>query len=108
MSRYDVGRRTVLSVDGEVDIATAPELATAIDEAFSMGASELWVDLSATEFMDSAGIHTLLNGEQHALELNRTLIIICPSGPVRRVLEISGMLAHFTVYENREAANRAA
>ena len=103
-----VGHRTVLSVFGEVDLDTAPALGSAIDRALDAGASELWIDLSATDFLDSAAIHTLFRGEHRALELNRTLAIICPSGNVRRVLEISGMLAHFQVYEDREAAHRAA
>ena len=108
VTRHDVGRRTVLRVDGEVDIATSPELATAIDRAFSGGASELWIDLSYTAFLDSSGIHALFQGEHRARELNRTLVVICPSGPVRRVLELTGMLDHFAVYEDRDAAHRAA
>jgi anti-sigma B factor antagonist len=108
VSRLDVGRRTVLSVGGEIDIATAPALTTAIDQALDTGASELWIDLSDTEFMDSAGIHALFEGERLARRLNRSFVIICPHGPVRRVLEITGLVAHFDVYDSREAAHRAA
>ena len=108
MTQHDVGRRTVLSVGGEIDIATAPIIAAAVDRAVAAGALELWVDLAATRYLDSAGIEGLAQAKNRAHELNRRFVVICPRGPVRRVLEISGMLAHLTVFEDRETAHRAA
>ncbi len=108
VNQRDVGRRTVLSVGGEIDIATAPILGAAVDRALTAGAAELWIDLAATRFLDSAGVNVLVQAKRRAHALNRRFVVICPRGRIRRVLEISGMLAHLTVFEDRETAHRAA
>lgn len=105
--RHVVGRRTVLSVSGEVDLATSPELAAAIDAAVNAGALELWIDLSDTDFMDSSGMHALLDGHARTRELQRRLAVICPPGPVRRVLDIARVSEMLPVYDDRTAAQHA-
>ena len=84
-----VGHRTVLAVAGEIDLQTAPALAAAIDKALAAGAAELWVDLGATQFMDSSGLHALVSAHRRIQGLNRRLAVICPRRhPVRRLFEI--------------------
>jgi len=102
-----VGRRTVVRVDGEIDIATAPMLAGAIDGALGGGAVELWIDLTPTSFMDSSGVHVLLEGQARACELKRRLAVICPDRRIRRLFDVAGVSDRLPVYEDRPAANRA-
>ena len=108
VSRLVVGRRTILSVDGEIDMGSVPLLADAVDRALDDGALELWIDLSGTSFMDSSGLHQLLAARRRALGLNRRLAVICPGGHVRRLFEISGVGDHLPLYESRAAAHLAA
>jgi anti-anti-sigma factor len=108
VARHDVGRRAVLSVTGEVDMDSVAILADAVDAALADGAAELWIDLSATDFMDSAGLHLLLDARTRLRELNRRLAIICPDGSVRRLFEISGVSAELPVYDDLFAAQQAA
>jgi anti-sigma B factor antagonist len=103
-----IGRRTVLSVSGEIDLATTPRLAGAVDEALRNGALELWIDLTRTEFMDSSGLHALLAARERVLQLNRRLAIICPGGPVRRLFDVAGLAGTLPLYENRAAAHHGA
>jgi anti-sigma B factor antagonist len=103
-----VGRRTVLSVAGEIDLASAPLVADAVDEALKGGALELWLDLSSTEFMDSTGLHLLMETQTRLDSLSRRLALICPRGPVRRVLELAGMAERLPLYDDRAAAHHAA
>ena len=98
----------MLAVGGEIDLVTAPTLAAAIDEALSGGAAELWIDLSDTAFMDSSGLHVLLEARRRTCELNRRLAVICPGGTVRRVFEMSRVLERLPVFGDRAAAHRAA
>jgi anti-sigma B factor antagonist len=107
LASHVVGRRTVLSVYGEVDLATAPELAGAIDAALTAGTLELWVDLSETEFMDSSGMHALLDGQARMRELRRRLAVICPPGHVRRAFDVAGIGELLPVYDDRVAAQHA-
>jgi len=101
-----IGRRTVLSVSGEIDMLTAPDLRRAIGDALDGGGLELWIDLTATEFMDSSGVHALLQGQTRVEELQRRLTIICPPGPVRRIFELAGVRGPLSLAVDRAEAHR--
>lgn len=82
---------SVLAVSGELDVAHADVLATALDEAFAQGAVRL--DLAALSFMDSTGVRLLDTLLRNAERENRTWQIAPELQPaVRRVLELTGML----------------
>ncbi len=51
----------VLSVTGEVDVATASSLREQLDLAQSKGATKIAVDLEGVEFMDSTGLSVLVS-----------------------------------------------
>jgi anti-sigma B factor antagonist len=91
VDRRVAGRRTVLAVGGEIDIATAPRLRNAVDAALASGAAEIAIDLAATTFMDSAGVHVLVDATRRAAELGRSLTIASPSAAVLRVIELAGV-----------------
>jgi anti-sigma B factor antagonist len=50
----------IVSVAGEIDLATAPMLETAVDEAIESGPAVLILDLSAVTFLASVGLQTLV------------------------------------------------
>jgi anti-sigma B factor antagonist len=104
--RRIAGGRTVLAVAGEIDMATAPRLREAIDAALASGSGEISVDLAATTFMDTAGVHLLVDAVRRAEELGRTLTIASPSAAVLRVIEITGVAE--LVLPRRAPADRAA
>ena len=106
-SHQTVGHRTVIGVTGEVDVFAAPLLRRAIDEALAAGGLELWIDLSETEFMDSSGLHAIADAHMRTQELERRLTVICPPGPVRRVLDVSGLSERLPLAVDRAAAHRA-
>jgi anti-sigma B factor antagonist len=80
-----------VAVTGEIDLATAPQLREAVETAFSFGAPEVLVDLAGTTFMDSSGLHVLIDAARRAAEQGRTLTIDCPPGNVRRVIDLAGV-----------------
>jgi anti-sigma B factor antagonist len=84
------GPRTVLAVTGEIDLASSPQLRAAVEAAFA-SADELCIDLTETEFMDSTGLHVLVDAARHADEVGCNLEIVCPPGHVRRVIELAGV-----------------
>jgi len=86
--RRDGDGHVVLAISGEVDLATAPALRSAVDEALDAG--DLVLDLCSTAFMDSSGLHVLFDGQARAAKLERRLAIICPPGPVRRLFDVTG------------------
>jgi anti-sigma B factor antagonist len=82
----------VVVVRGEVDLATAPELRAALDEAVK-GSGRVEIDLRDTSFMDSCGLHALLAVHTRLGEAHEALVIRNPGPEVRLVLEISGLAA---------------
>jgi anti-anti-sigma factor len=95
-------------VSGEIDLDSAPRVADAIDDALGDAALEFWLDFSATQFMDSTGVHLLLETQERIRGQSRKLAVICPAGPVRRVLELAGVAQQLPLFDDRAAAHRAA
>jgi anti-sigma B factor antagonist len=109
IERSVVGRRVVLRLDGEVDLVTAPQLQEAVAAALDDGALELWLDFTPTAFMDSTGLHVLLEARGRSRDRNRRLAVICADGsPVHRLLVMAGADAVLTIHPDVGAAQRAA
>jgi anti-sigma B factor antagonist len=102
-----IGHRIVLAVSGELDIATAPALQSSLNDAVDNGLAELWVDLRDVTFMDSTGLRVLLAIRRRLREKSKTLVVICPDGPVRRVFTVAGLDDEFSIYADRAAAHAA-
>jgi anti-anti-sigma factor len=101
-----VGRRVVLSVDGELDMSNAAELRAAIENAGSR-AFEIWLDLSATTFMDSSALHAMAQARDRLSRAKVRIALICPGGPVLRLLRLTGFDRTFQIHVSRTAANHA-
>jgi anti-sigma B factor antagonist len=84
--------RTVLVVDGEVDITTAGALANAISAAAAASSGDLIVDVAGVTFLDSTGIKILLQGSDALVERGRRLVLRKPQAPVHKTLEVVGVL----------------
>jgi anti-sigma B factor antagonist len=86
------GEGVVLSVGGEVDLATAPQLHAKLMDLLDVGeASSVVVDLTPVGFMDSTGLTVLLAARQHASARGRSVQLVCPEGPVLRVIRLTGV-----------------
>lgn len=80
---------------GEIDIATAPQLAGVLDEVIETGARLVILDARAIQFLDSSGISVLINAGSQLEALGGRLCIDGMSGAVERVLEITGLLERY-------------
>jgi anti-anti-sigma factor len=98
----------LLSVEGELDVATAPRMIAALNEAFANLSFPLVVDLSKVDFMDSTGLALLMNAHRRVRRHGHGFAIWCPDGPLTRVFEIADMVDTLRVYPDRSAALRAA
>ncbi|PPK67512.1 STAS domain-containing protein [Actinokineospora auranticolor] len=85
----------VVEVTGEVDLATAPQLEQALDDALAQPGGGVRVDLSGVEFMDSAGLRVLVAALRKAEESGRSLVLDSPHERVRRIIEITGLAEVF-------------
>ncbi len=93
----------VLGVTGEVDLATAPQLARAIGDV--LGAEQrLCLDLSGVAFMDSTGLRELVKAHNTVDEVGGTLVIVPGGGPVAKLLAITGLEGKLALSESVDQA----
>jgi len=86
----------VVTVRGEIDMATAPELRSMLDELVDAGTARVALDCRALEFLDSSGIGVLVAARKRLGDAGE-LVIDSPPAHVRRVLDITGVTGHLTV-----------
>src|SRR5215210_5690444 len=82
----------VIAVRGELDMASALSLAAPLTDLANDGERAVLLDLSRLTFMDSTGMSVLLNARRRLTRQGRDMVVVCPSGAVRRVLEMTSML----------------
>ena len=84
--------RYVLSLDGDLDIATAPVLKDAVTRLMADGAvGQLLVDLADVRFLDSSGVRALLQARKAAEERGVTFMVSRPGEFVAEVLRIAAV-----------------
>jgi anti-sigma B factor antagonist len=81
------GSTQVLSVTGQVDVATVGALAGRIRDALATAPETIVVDLSAVGFFGSGGLRTLLEADGNARASGCRLVVIPGTGVVRRMLD---------------------
>ena len=77
----------VVQLSGELDLATGPRLDAAFREVADRRLTEVIVDASRVTFMDSVGVHALVQGKTRIHEVCSRIVLV-PSPRVRRVLEL--------------------
>ena len=86
------GPQTTLSLAGELDPATAPQIEARIAElAADPAVSSVVIDLSGITFLDSSGLRVLVAGNEVLTNRTSELILRNPSRNIRRVLEVTGL-----------------
>ncbi|HBX08727.1 MAG TPA: anti-sigma factor antagonist [Candidatus Microthrix parvicella] len=91
------GGDVVLVLDGEMDMTSAPVVEAAVDEVAQNGADSLSFDLSSVGFIDSSGLRSLLLARQRFGDRNDSVTLRSPQHSTVRLLEVAGVLDHFTI-----------
>jgi anti-sigma B factor antagonist len=117
----DGGAGTAIAVEGELDLATAPDLERTLDDVLSAD-NRVIVDLSLTTFMDSSALNVLLGAakrlgaeaaprpddrppdEGRARNRDRRLTIVCLNQDVLRIFELAGLDSAFAIFPTLEQA----
>ncbi|MDX6583672.1 MAG: hypothetical protein QOI10_2856 [Solirubrobacterales bacterium] len=93
-----------MSVFGELDQSTAPELRTALDGVLDDPPGGVLVDLSDCEFIDSTGLSLLVETKRRLAEDARRFGVCCPDADVRRLLELTGIDQAVGLFDTRDEA----
>ena len=85
------GSAARVSVSGEIDSSTAPQLRERLDEVLDSGVAEVVVDLGGVTFLDSAGLCVLAAAHRRTRESQVPLRVLASSRAVIRPLQITGL-----------------
>ena len=96
--------RTIVSVSGNVDALTAPDLAKAVVDQIAEGHVNLVVNLIGVEFMSSAGLRTLLGAVKEARSQGGDLRIASTNPGIDKVLKMSGFHNIAKVFSSEDEA----
>lgn len=95
----------VLTVHGEIDLATAPMLRKILRPVLECRVGQVVIDLSEVPFIDSTAVHILVETLQRLNIQNRRLAIACrEDGQVHRLLGLLGLLDTMAVYCSLQSA----
>jgi anti-sigma B factor antagonist len=108
LERTDAGL-AVVTISGEHDLSTAPNLRRQLDSLLEEGAVTV-VDLSPATFIDSSILGVILDGRRRASQANVGFAVLHSDGAeaVDRVLEVTGLRGELPVHARREEAVSAA
>ncbi len=94
----------VLSVQGEVDVYTAPQFREQLIQLVDQGQRSILVDLEGVEFLDSTGLGVLVGGLKRLRSHDGDLLLVCTQSRILKVFEITGLTKVFDIYDSVDAA----
>ena len=94
--------RYAITVSGEVDLASSPELDTAIIAAIESGSSSLVIDLTDVSFMDSSGLGVIVRGLKRCREADKDLDLVITNERVLKVFGITGLDQVIPIHDSIE------
>lgn len=104
LSSSRVGDAVVLSIVGEIDMATAPEVSRAIDGGQN-GVTRVVVDLAEVTFLDSSALNALVHAQRDLAANDIAFRIVSPSDQaVRNIFDITHLTGPLSVVDSLDDA----
>ena len=103
-SRQELGPVRLVTVEGRVSHATAPDLAQVLAHSQANGLQAVVVDLSGVDYINGAGL--LVFEETAALlgQANVDLLVCGLQPPVQAAFDLAGVIPNLAVAASRDAA----
>jgi anti-sigma B factor antagonist len=94
----------VVAAPEEIDITNADVLRTALLESAAYGPGTFVVDLTRTQFCDTAGLHALVAARKRAQAEGGDVLLVRPGAAVLRIFAITGLDQVFRSFTSLEEA----
>jgi anti-sigma B factor antagonist len=100
-------RTTIVAVDGEIHVSTAPEFSAVLATTIESGRTQIVLDLTGVTFIDSTGLSVLLNALRRVTRAGGAMALACSNPTVLRLFEITHLDTTFEIHPDPEAAVEA-
>ncbi|MGX8716509.1 MAG: STAS domain-containing protein [bacterium] len=91
---------TILSIKGRADVSSAPKLENACKKILDQHEKDIIIDCTQLDFISSAGLRVLLKLAKEIKKNAGRLAVAHVNDLVRNILEISGFIELFPIYDN--------
>ncbi|MCE5289595.1 MAG: STAS domain-containing protein [Nocardiaceae bacterium] len=95
---------TVVHPEGRLNMVAAPKLRELIIDLISAGETQIVVELSSTEFIDSSGLGALISGLKAARQAGGDLRLAAPTAQVDTVLSLTNLNRVLKPYPSADRA----
>jgi anti-sigma B factor antagonist len=106
-SSSTVSGRLVVSVVGDIDVATSPVLRGVLYEHAGGDAASMIVDLTGVDFIDSTGLSVLVGTFKRLRQRGATMALVCRHERVLRIFRLTALDRIFALYGSLAAAVHA-
>jgi anti-sigma B factor antagonist len=100
----DREEKTVLSIRGRIDTATAPELEQAINRQIESAKRQILLDFSGVTYISSGGLRVLLATAKKLKSPGDRFGLCSLSPEVLKILKLAGFTSIFTIYPSEGEA----
>jgi anti-sigma B factor antagonist len=97
-------RATVVAVEGEIHVSTAPDFSAMLSATVDGGRTSLVLDLTGVMFIDSTGLSVLLNALRQVTHAGGQMAVVCSNPTVLRLFEITRLDTTFDIHAELEPA----
>jgi anti-sigma B factor antagonist len=96
--------RTVLEVEGDVDVYTAPKLRDCLSELVADAQYDIILDLTKVGFLDSVGLGVLVGGLKKVRSHDGQLALVYNHERINKIFQVTGLVRVFPIYNSVDKA----
>ena len=104
LGHYNKDGIEVVTVEGEIDIHTAPRLRELLIDLVSKNNYQLVVNMEKVEFLDSTGLGVLVGGLNRVRAHGGSLDLVCTRERILKIFRITGLTKVFGIHETVDQA----
>jgi anti-sigma B factor antagonist len=104
IAEQSVDGTSVVTVSGEVDVATAPAVRDCLNQVIDRDRGLVVADLSGVTFIDSTGLGVLIGAHRRCADSGRPLRVVVVEPRIRKVFEITGLTELFPIHPSLDLA----
>jgi anti-sigma B factor antagonist len=106
IQKSTTGALCELTLTGEIDVYTAPNLKQELVALIESGCVNVIVDLEGVAFIDSSGLGVLVSALRRARERDGSVRIVCSRDSVLKIFRITGLDKVFPIFSEISEARQ--